>query len=366
MESALIFIVVLLILILVHEFGHFLFAKLFDVKVYEFGIGYKPRAFRMFKIGETEYTVNWLPFGGFVHLEGEDGEENGQTSNRSLKAKSAWKQIVILSAGAVFNFLLAWVLFSAVYFSGAPVFWDKNYIKNSDLVVVGVKEGSPASAVGLSEGDVIKKVSDKSGEELELLSPQTLSLFISKNAGKEIFIEFFDKESGQLKKETVVPAQGLIESEPSRAAIGIEMSLKSKKSYGLFESVILGFKSSVHVVKDVFFGLGSLVSGAINLNFDLNQVSGPVGIASYVGKAANMGFAYLIYFTALISANLAVINLLPFPALDGGRIVFVFAESFFRRKIPAAVENALNAIGFILLIALMIAITYNDILRLVK
>ncbi len=358
-----------MLLILVHELGHFIFAKLFKVRVDEFGIGYPPKAIRIAKIGETEYTLNWLPFGGFVRLYGEDREDeklSPEQKKRSLSHKEPWKQILILLAGALFNFLLGWFLFAAVYYSGAPLFWDKNYVENSTLMIAGTKVGSPAQVAGLSIGDTISEVylKDKKDEKPALLSPDTVAEFIAKHPGESIEFKIL-KKTGQTEVVELNPAQGIIEDDPSRAAVGISMTLVSTERFGIFKSLYLGLKSSINVTKDVLQGLASLLKGAFSMSLDLKHVAGPVGIASMVGEAAQVGMAYLAYFMALISINLAVINLLPIPALDGGRIVFVIYEWIFRRKAPAWLENSVNFIGFGLLILLMLAITYNDILRLI-
>ncbi len=367
----LIFIAVLLVLILVHEFGHFIFAKAFKVRVDEFGIGYPPKALKIAKIGETEYSLNWLPFGGFVRLFGENKESDGiemsaEERAKSFEHKKPWQKILILLAGALFNFLLGWFLFAYVFYSGTPLFWDKNYVENAELMISDTKVGSPAQIAGLSTGDIILELSlkDDKEEKPKMLSPDFVADFISKHGGEKLMLKYKDKESGEVTTVDLVPAQGIIESEPSRAAVGMSMTLMSSKRFGLIESLFLGFKSAVEVSMDVLKGLGNLLKGALSFSFDLKHVAGPVGIASMVGEAAQVGFTYLLYFTALISINLAVINLLPIPALDGGRIVFVLYEWVFRRKAPAWLENGINFAGFALLIILMLAITYNDILKL--
>ncbi len=368
--TVLIFIAVLLVLILVHEFGHFIFAKLFKVRVDEFGIGYPPRALKIAKIGETEYTLNWLPFGGFVRLLGESKEEledlDEKEKEKSLAYKKPWQKIIILAAGAAFNFLFAWAVFSYVYYSGTPVFWDKEYVQNSELKIVGTVDSSPAYVAGLQSGDVILDLHLKSDTEKkpQLLSPAHVAKFISEHPGEEIIIKYKDAESGEVKEVSLIPSQGIIKDEPSRAAVGMQMTLVSHKKYSLFESVILGFKTSVDVAKAVFLGFIELVKGALSFDINLKQVAGPVGIAGMVGKAYDIGFAYLLYFTALISVNLAVINLLPIPALDGGRIVFALYEWITRRQAPKMLEDGLNFVGFVFLIVLMLLITYHDILKL--
>ncbi len=369
--TILIFIAVLLVLILVHEFGHFIFAKIFKVRVDEFGIGYPPKAMKLAKVKDTEYSLNWLPFGGFVRLFGEDKEEaelTDEEKKRSFAHKKPWQKILILVAGAMFNFILAWFLFAYVYYSGTPLFWDKTYVENAQLLVSETKPGSPAQVAGISTGDIILGLSlkDNPKEKPKMLSPDFVALFISEYPGKTIILQFKDKESSEIKSVELIPTQGIIDSEPDRAAVGMSMTLQSTRSFGLFESLALGLKSAIDISVDIMKGLAKLFTDAVNFSADLKNVAGPVGIAAMVGEASQVGFGYLLYFTALISVNLAVINLLPIPALDGGRIVFVLYEWIFRRQAPAWFENSVNFVGFALLIILMLAVTYNDILRLLS
>ena len=367
--SFLIFIAVLLVLILVHEFGHFVFAKIFKVRVDEFGIGYPPKALKIAKIGETEYTLNWLPFGGFVRLFGEEKSDkiSDDEKLRSLEYKKPWQKILILFAGAFFNFLLGWFLFAYVFFSGVPLFWDKNYVDNSTLTVAGVMESAPAELSGIELGDKITAIHLKDDPDLKpkMLSPDFVADFISKHPGEKIVVVLERQGEQPDVKVEITPRQGVLKEAPARAAVGMSMTLVSERQYGVLESLYLGLKSSWQVVIDVLEGLWNLFKGALTLNADLKHVAGPVGIASMVGDAAQVGFAYLLYFMALISINLAVINLLPIPALDGGRIVFALYEWIFGRKAPAWLENGINFVGFALLILLMLAITYNDVVRLI-
>jgi len=356
----------------VHEFGHFIVAKKSGVRVDEFGIGYPPKAMKIAKIGETEYTLNWLPFGGFVRLFGEERDEDGKISeedkNHSLEYKAPWKKILILFAGAFFNFLFGWFLFSYVYFSGVPLFWDKDYVQNANLTIAGTVEGSPASVSGIQQGDIIKEIYLRKDpkQKPRLLSPDFVANFISKYPGETIVIKYKNKNSNLLQTVKITPVQGIIESSPATPAIGVNMTLVSTKKYSVLDSLWLGLKSSVRVSIDVFKGLGHLLKSAFEFNMDLKNVAGPVGIASMVGDAASVGFAYLLYFTALISVNLAVINLIPIPALDGGRILFTLIEVITGGKKWPRLENAVNLIGFGALILLMIVITYHDILKLIS
>ncbi len=366
--TVLIFVAVLVVLILIHELGHFLFAKFFKVRVDEFGLGYPPKAITFAKIGKTEYTLNWLPFGGFVRLFGEnqlEGEITSEEKKEAFEYKKPYQKILILFAGAFFNFLLGWFLFAFVFYSGVPLFWDKNYVDNSRLVVVDTLVGAPAQIAGIEKGDIIENVelstSDK--KHPKLLSPDLVAKFIAEHPGEQINIKLRHKND-MTTVVSVTPAQGIIDEDEARPAIGMSMTLVSNEKFGIFDSMYLGFKSAIDVTLDVLKGLWGLVKDSASLSANLKNVAGPVGIASMVGDAASVGFVYLLYFMALISVNLAVINLLPIPALDGGRIVFVVYEWILKRKAPAWLENSINFIGFAFLIILMLLITYHDIIKL--
>ena len=366
--TILIFVAVLVVLILIHELGHFIFAKIFGVRVDEFGIGYPPKAMKLAKFAGTEYTLNWLPFGGFVRLFGENQSKERLSKEEkqvSFEYKKPYQKILILFAGAFFNFLLGWFLFAFVFYSGMPLFWDKNYVENARIVVTDTKVGSPAQIAGIKQGDILEDLYLSSSVKIrpKLMSPDFVASFIAKHTGESLSFKIKTKD-GKEELLKITPAQGILDSSPSSGAVGVEMTLVSNKSFGVIESLWLGFKSSLSVSWDVLKGLAILVKNTLTLHMDLSHVAGPVGIASMVGQAASVGFVYLLYFMALISVNLAVINLLPVPALDGGRIVFVIYEWIFAKKAPAWLENGLNIVGFVMLILLMLLITYHDIARL--
>lgn len=264
--SIVIFVVILLVLVLVHEFGHFFTAKKFGIKVDEFGFGFPPKLFGI-KKGETEYTFNLLPIGGFVKIFGEDPNTestSGPDSARSFISKPKWQQAIVLLAGVFANFLLAWLIFSFCFVLGFP--------------------------------------DSSNGINLVKLS---------------IFPAFFK-----------------------------------------------GMSLTVSIAKDTIIGLYTLIIDAINGRGSLASITGPVGMVGIVGDAYKFGFVYLLSFAALISINLAIINLLPFPALDGGRLFFLLIEKIKGSRLNPKVINITNMIGFSILILLMVVVTYHDVVKL--
>jgi regulator of sigma E protease len=367
--TVLIFFVVLFVLILVHELGHFLAAKKFGIKVDEFGIGFPPKLFGFKPKGsETEYTFNLLPIGGFVKIFGEDpNEENtsGPERERSFVHKPKWQQAIVLVAGVTFNVLLAWVLLVSLFMVGMPTAIspdERDEVRNARLLVLNVVPDSPAANAGITPSHEVVGVVASDGAEPDDLTPDAIVSFVSDRGGEEI--TFMVRDDTGIRNLLVTPEAGLIESDPERAAVGISMSLAGIMRLAPHLAVVEGTKMTAGLLGAVAVGLGGFLWDAITFRADFTQVAGPVGIVGMVGEASTLGLAYLLTFTAFISLNLAVINMLPFPALDGGRLVFVAIEAVTKRTIKPVVANTLNMIGFVLLILLMIAVTYNDIIRL--
>jgi regulator of sigma E protease len=344
-------------LVIVHELGHFLVAKKFGIRVDEFGLGLPPRAKKLFTWKETPFTLNWLPFGGFVKIFGEnpaDGETKTNSSKESFVSKHRGIQAAVLVAGVVGNFLFAWVLITLGFMVGLPVPAGLSLPMNDPRTVITmVLPGSPADLADLEVGDTILSVSRES--LYSQLTPEAISMFIVTSDGPLTFE--IEREEALLTK-VVTPEQGIVVDKP---AVGISMDLigqvklppHSALWYGFKTTSVLTYRTAEATVAFIFQALGGRA--------DLSAVTGPVGIVGMVGDARGLGFGYLLTFAALISINLAVINLLPFPALDGGRLLFVAIEGVTRRSIPARVFNALNSVGFALLIFLMLYITFQDV-----
>ncbi len=358
--SILIFILVLGALVLVHEFGHFIVAKKSGIRVDEFAIGFPPKLFS-WKRGETKYSLNLLPIGGFVKIFGENpGEEsiNGPDKKRSFVHKHRLIQAAVLVAGVAMNMLFAWFLFSIAIMIGLPA--PSGYAGDKPLVdgktaIVGVYPDTPASKVGLMEGDIILTITAPH-EELRGINTEAVQTFIGNHANKELTL--LVERKGKEETFKVVPVTGFVEG---RAALGVSLGQVGTLKLPFFQSIIEAGKITYYMTGTVAIGLYDLVRTALVGKADLTGVTGPIGIVGLVGDATKVSVTYLLGFVAMISINLAVINLLPFPALDGGRLLFVIIEGITRRRIKPSIANALNLGGFAVLMVLMVVVTVHDI-----
>lgn len=362
----LIFVAVIVVLIVVHEFGHFVVAKLSGMRVDEFGLGYPPRALVLGKIGETEYTLNWLPFGGFVKIYGEDGiTAEGSTPGRAFADKNRFLQALVLLAGVSMNLLLAYVLITGALVLGTPRALSHQEIAQAthvQLAVAQVLPNSPAARAGLIAGDAI--VSAQVGNATwHMSSTESFSTFVSSSGGHKITLSLTDG-SGVKKSVTASPQQGLIPSDPSRYALGVEVAPIGSIPMAFGTALVRGATLTWGVFVLTAQGLWHFFYGIATLSADLSQVAGPVGIAGAVGAASAQGVGNLLSLMAIISINLAIINLIPIPALDGGRLLFVIIEGITRRKIKPSIAQAVNGIGFALLILLMVVVTAHDVFKL--
>lgn len=365
--SIIIFVIILLVLVLVHEFGHFFTAKKFGIRVDEFGFGFPPKLFG-FKKGETEYTFNLLPLGGFVKIFGEtpdDENMNGPDAKRSFINKPKWQQAIVLFAGIFANFLLAWLLFSIGFMSGLPTSAG-NEVKGYTLtdvhtVVISVAPNSPAEMAGLKSGDKIFSVWSGEGEDLiKEVNPDSLKSFVVSHKDKEIQIGY---GRASMKNINYVKLTPTINGD-GNPAIGIAMDQIGTAKLPVFSAFWEGMKLTLSVTKGTVIGLYTLISDGIRGQGSFASVTGPVGMVGIVGNAYQFGFVYLLSFAALISINLAIINLVPFPALDGGRLFFLLIEKIKGSAINPKVANTANMIGFGVLILLMLVVTYHDVVKL--
>ena len=362
--TIIIFFIVLAVLILVHEFGHFIIAKRSGIRVDEFGLGFPPRIWS-FKYGETVYSLNIIPFGGFVKIYGETPDESsiiGPDSARSLVNKPKLIQAAVLFGGVLFNFLLAWLLFSIGFASGLPaaigIAPAGSVIENVALTVVQVLPDSPAQTADLKTVDQIISLI-LANKKIEPKAPSDVQTFIKENGTEPITFTF--KRGEELITKDILAEKNIGGSE---RAIGISMEEVGIVSLPIHLAIIEGAKYTAKISISMVFILGSLVADLFSGVSVSDTIVGPVGIVGLVGNAADLGFVYLLTFTALISINLAIINLIPFPALDGGRLLFLLIEAVKGSPLKPKIANTLNLIGFFLLIFLMLLVTYNDIARL--
>jgi len=361
--AILLFFLVLFVLILVHEWGHFIVAKKTGMRVDEFGIGFPPKLFGI-KWHGTEYTFNALPIGGFVRIKGENAEDvsnAGDVEEDSFAAKSKWAQAAVLIAGVTMNVLFAWVLFVGVFMVGLPSAVDESTASdNAVLTITHVLDDGPADQAFLPAGVVITGLSAGSATD-EVLSPTSFSEFTQDHGDQKLIISYLQDE--QVQEISIQPVTGLIEEDETRAAIGVALSLVETVKLPVHLAMVDATKTTIYSLKAITVGLASLIGQSFQGTADFSQVAGPIGIVSLVGDAAEFGLTSLLMFTAIISLNLAVINMLPFPALDGGRLVMVGIEAVTRTSINPVWVGRVNLAGFALLMLLMIAVTYNDIIK---
>ena len=363
--SILIFLLVLFVLVLVHEWGHFITAKKTGMRVDEFAIGFPPKLFGI-KKGETTYNFNILPIGGYVKIFGENAEEGASPEDladagRAFHARPKWAQAVVLLAGITMNILFAWLLFSTTLLVGVPTAVDEtNASAKAELIVAATLKDTPADGM-LPVGAKILSVS-ANGAELTRPNPRTFSEFVGAAAPNAVQVTY--SQDGEENTVSLTPKKGLVEGEPDKFIVGTSLALVEERQLGVVGAVVEGFKMTVNGIVSITVGLATLIKQAVVGTADFSAVAGPVGIVGMVGDAASYGITPLLTFTAIISLNLAVINLLPFPALDGGRLVFVIIEAITKRQVPPAWTGWTNLVGFVLLMVLMAAVTFNDISRL--
>jgi regulator of sigma E protease len=282
--------------------------------------------------------------------------------------KPRWQQALVLFAGVFMNFILAWVLFSIGFMSGLPTSLGsepKGYtVTDTNLVVVSVLPGSPAEEGGLATGDKIKKVENLDQFEnvrvLEEITPENFRNFVLASKDKTLNISYTRGKDEELKTASINPKL----NEENKIAIGIAMDTIGTLKLPFFTSLSEGMKLTLFQTQNTAVGLFNLIKNSVLGKADLSSVSGPVGMTKIIGDAYDFGFIYLLSFTALISVNLAIINLVPFPALDGGRLLFLLIEKIKGSRLNPKFANGANMIGFALLIIFMLVITYHDITRL--
>lgn len=364
--NIIIFLIILAILVLAHELGHFLIAKKNGVRVDEFGLGFPPTIYGR-KFGETLYSINMLPFGGFVRIFGENAESletpDGvvEDQSRSLAHKSKLVQVAVLGGGVLFNMIFAWLVISFGLMVGLPTAVDSSnasQITDARLMVTSVMPKSPAEVAGLKAGDILLSFKTETNRLTEKLNPDTVRDFIAGSRGQmEVSVE-------RASKVSHVQVEGKTGLVGNVVAIGIGMDMVGNIKLPIYKAVYEGALMTGRLFENVALGIFSFFRDLIFGQADLSSVAGPVGMVTLVGDARTLGFSYLIFFTALLSVNLAVINLLPLPALDGGRIVVVLIEAIKGSPLRPKLIQGINTAGFGLLVLLMLFITYHDIVKL--
>jgi len=328
-------IIILSILILAHELGHFIVAKAADIKIHEFSIGMGPLIFSRQK-GETQYSIRALPIGGYNRMAGEEpGEEDDP---RGFNKKSVGVRMAVISAGSIMNFLLGVSFFIIIFMMiGVP----------ADIPEIGtVVEGAPAERAGFRPGDKVLAINDQ-----KINSWIDMVEIINNNAEKEL--SFAVERDGEIITLQVTP---YLDEESGVGLIGVTQPVQKT---GLLEAIYLGFKEAITLIIFVLRYLVQMIAGTVAA-----EVAGPVGIVQMIGQAASFGLASLLSFSGILSVQLGLFNLLPIPALDGSRLIFLALEGIRRKPVDPQKEGLVHLIGFALLMGLMILVTYQDVMRL--
>jgi len=367
--TIIVFVAVLSLLVFVHELGHFAMARKFGVKAEEFGMGLPPRIFGLQRLegkwkivwGKREiradepmiYSLNWIPVGGFVKIKGENGESAADSD--SFGHKPIWQRTIILAAGVIMNLILCVGLLSIGFMIGMPTVTDNNnggkFISEPKVQITEVLAGYPAAGAEIKVGDVILKINDfeiKTGADLKsyLASRENQAVKVSLLRGQETL----EKDVTIIKKDEIT-------------GLGVAIVDIGIVRYPVHLAIKEGFMATWYWLAAIFMAVVSLFKqlfGGPSAGLDF---AGPVGIAVMTGQAAKLGYIYVLQFAAMLSLNLAIINILPFPALDGGRILFLAIEKIRGKAVDSKLENTMHNTGFILLMILIVAITYRDLAR---
>lgn len=357
--TILIFLVLLSLLVLAHEWGHFAAARKAKMVVEEFGIGFPPRLFSWTSKRGTVWSVNLIPIGGFVRIQGENGEHRYEAG--SFATKSYFARFAVLFGGVFMNLVVAALLFAIGFAFGLPSVIEggvdaRAIVSDEAIHVVQVLPGSPAEQAGVMNGDEVIAIDGETfveGEAArEALKPN------ADGAPVEITIE----RSGE--QQTLKMAPAFIE-DIDREGVGLALVETGKVRYPWYFAPVKGVTTTIGMTIQIVDAFGGLIAGLFTKDSNVAaQLSGPVGIAVLTGQVADLGLAHLVQFAAMLSVNLAVLNALPFPALDGGRILFLAIEAIRRKPLSQAFEQGVHAAGFALLILLVVFVTYRDIVNL--
>ncbi|MFQ5814749.1 MAG: RIP metalloprotease RseP [Anaerolineae bacterium] len=344
--TIIVFLLVLSLLVFVHELGHFTVAKLTGIRVEEFGLGYPPRLLTIAKRGDTEYTINAIPFGGFVRMLGEEDPSHPD----SFAAKSKLVRAGSLLAGPLMNVVLAFFLFVGVGLVGFD-------IPVGSVNVVGVAPGSPAAEAGLQEGDIMLNI-----DGLTVQNTYELIRYTKERLGEEVALSIKRGERTLLVHLTPRQEPPVDEGPMGVIIQTADIVGTDKLRYSLWEAIPMAGRMIGDVIMAIFSGVASMIQGAI-----APDIRGPVGIAAVTGEIAKSGLVALMQFTAFLSIQLAIFNLIPFPALDGGRLAFIALEALRGgKRVAPEKEGLIHLVGLVILIGLMLIVSYQDVVRLLS
>ena len=368
-----VFVIVLAVMVFFHELGHFGTARKLGVKCDEFGFGFPPRICGWRKVNgkrnffwgnkptediksdDTIYSMNWIPIGGFVKIKGENGEDS--KDDDSFGSKKIWKRTAILSAGVTMNVVLAMVCLSIAFMIGAPQpiteDMDPNLVRDQKIQVVSVISDTPAEEQGVQLGDVLVSINDQKFETIEQVQG-----FTNEHEGEELSLKV-----ERLGEEKDFKLTTTILEQTGKSGMGVGLSLTGIVKHPWYQSIWYGILATFNMLWMILVAFATVIKNAVMGQPIGVEVAGPVGIAAMTGQVARMGFNYILQFTALLSLNLAIINFLPFPALDGGRVLFLIIEKIRGKAVNQKVEQIAHTIGFALLMLLILVVTGRDILQ---
>lgn len=375
MASILYFLAVLAILVISHEFGHFIFAKKTGMGVYEFGFGFPPRflGIQFNKNNKkkwrlvwgnrdldekdeeygTVYSLNWLPLGGFVKIKGENGEDANEKD--SFAAKKFWQKSLVLCAGVFMNVVLAFVLLTAGYIIGLPQnvdnMTDVSRVSDRRVEILQALPGKPAEAAGILAGDAVVQVGDLQNPRLKEMQD-----YVDQHKTEQLLVKI--KRNGQVIEKKIQPA---IYADTGKGGLGVAIAEIGTVRYPFFLAIWEGFKATFWYLKEIIISFYGLLAGLFAGHGVGEAVSGPVGVAVMTGRVAKLGWIYLIQFAAMLSLNLAIFNILPIPALDGGRQLFLIIARLRGKSVSQKLEQIFHTVGFALLMLLVIVVTVRDI-----
>jgi regulator of sigma E protease len=337
----------------VHEWGHFYFARKLGVKVEEFGFGFPPKLFSFVKNG-IRYSLNTLPLGGFVKIFGEHGE--GERDKKSFSSRPVWQRFIILAAGVFMNLVLAWIFFSIGAGLGMPKISEDT---ETPVTILAVRPGSPAEQSGLRLGDQILEM--RSPEiSLRVESEEDVGQFTAAYRGEEVTMVI--RRSDLIKEVQVVPR---VNAPAGEGPIGVALGRLALAKTSWYLAPFVGLQTLIQSVETTVLGIVLIIKDLVTEGGTKVAISGPGGIFAFHQDSRALGASFFLQFIGILSVNLAILNFLPIPALDGGRILFLALEKIKGRRIDPQIENIAHLIGFVLLILLMLLVTYGDIAKII-
>jgi regulator of sigma E protease len=352
------FLIILSLLVFVHELGHFFTARKLGIAVEEFGFGLPPRAFGI-KKGATIFSINWIPLGGFVRIKGEQGDNPDDPD--SFIGRPVWQRAMVISAGVIMNVIFAAFLLSIGFIIGTPQLLDDANLNGATVVdkevrVASILDDYPAFSAGVEPGDILLTI-----DGVSITSVDSMQNYLADTKATTVVLELSHDSELRTKEIDVVPFEDEAGNALSRNVIGVELITTGIVSYSPLVAVGKGIITTGVLLKDITLAFGQVISDVVTGNSISVDLSGPVGIAVITSEITKLGFIYLIQFSALLSLNLAIINFIPFPALDGGRFIFLILEKIKGTSINQRTESTIHTIGFALLMVLILFVTVRDL-----